>query len=985
MLESRLVPTTNYNYSLIADDTGSMLLDGTGPAISSNGIVAFLAYPKTATTLVPLPLTGTGGALTPIASVGDNIAGGAIDGLNASLLSVNGSGTVAFEPDINVGGGNSPQAVLAGNGGPLAVIGPPPNPTPPPVLPGYFGVSINDSGQVAMTGSPTPTAGWTISLGNGNSLQTLYDSNTLGLSLFGEYPVVNDGGTVAFTAETGNTEILLAGNGGSVTTIASGTGAGTANADGYFFDLSSGLTAINNQGAVAFEGTHISGQNSDVGIFVGDGGAVTTVADQAVYSYIFGGPAINDSGTIIFSAQPIGGGLGLFSGPDPHADKILQAGDPLFGSTVTEVITGNSSLNNRGQIAMWVSLADGRNVIVRANPVTQPTVTVVDAGGTYNGEFFPATATASGVDGSPVNGSFAFTYYLGTSASGAGSGTAPIDAGVYTVVAAFTSNDPSYTDAQSAPVTFTISRATPQLAVHDDGGAYNGQPFAASAAAMGVDGAAVSGAFAFTYTDSQGNASSLAPTNAGAYTVVASFASANSNYSDAQSAPLQFTIARATPSVTVSDAGGVYNGQPFAASASATGIGGSMVAGAFAFSYYTGTTTSGPGSPIAPTLPGAYTVVAAFTSADANYADAQSRAATFTIAAPVVSPYAGSYGGAFQGTATLSGLTTPVSGPVAFTVDSAGRITVILPGLGHGTVALTGAATIAGNGTIDSISVSYSYTGAFMSTGSASGDWTATFPGGTATGAWHAARQGLVAPILIGPRGVIGRRPTFTWNAVPSATFYQLRVFDVTANSYVSNAKLIGTSFTPARLLAAGHAFHWQVRALASSGALGPWSPAVAVRVPLVGPPARQFAFEGNFAGSQQGWFTPSRHYLFKISGHVTFALVRDGAFSDHYHGVLTVDMTAVATKISGDGDPTLGPSRTIVTVPIQATGHQTITGQAPGAGFNLTFNGFVSPGEMDVKGTISVALTDPNWMSDVIHHTPLVIRMGGIWFRTSH
>ena len=76
------------------------------------------------------------------------------------------------------------------------------------------------------------------------------------------------------------------------------------------------------------------------------------------------------------------------------------------------------------------------------------------------------------------------------------------------------------------------------------------------------------------------------------------------------------TLLSATPTVTVVDAGGTYNAEPFAASANATGAGGVSVNGSFAFSYYVGRTVSGTGSAVAPTNAGTYTVVAAFTSAD---------------------------------------------------------------------------------------------------------------------------------------------------------------------------------------------------------------------------------------------------------------------------------------------------------------------------------------------------------------------------------
>ncbi|HEY7328508.1 MAG TPA: PxKF domain-containing protein, partial [Gemmataceae bacterium] len=97
-------------------------------------------------------------------------------------------------------------------------------------------------------------------------------------------------------------------------------------------------------------------------------------------------------------------------------------------------------------------------------PVT-PTVTVSDAGGTYNGNPFPATGKAVGVDGTTaVSGSFTYAYYAGTSTTGTSSATAPTDAGTYTVVATFSSSDPNYTDG-TAQTIFTINKAATAFSI----------------------------------------------------------------------------------------------------------------------------------------------------------------------------------------------------------------------------------------------------------------------------------------------------------------------------------------------------------------------------------------------------------------------------------------------------------------------------------------------------------------------------------------
>ncbi len=191
---------------------------------------------------------------------------------------------------------------------------------------------------------------------------------------------------------------------------------------------------------------------------------------------------------------------------------------------------------------------------LQATGSSQPTLTVTDAGGTYNGSAFPATAKAVGVDGKTVvNGSFSYAYYVGSSASGTPSATAPTNAGTYTVVATFTSSDPNYASGGTAQTTFTIKPATPIVSVADVGGTYNGNAFPATAKALGVDGKTpVSGSFSYAYyagSSAIGAALATAPTNAGTYTVVATFTSSDPNYSNG-TAQNTFTIATATTAVS---------------------------------------------------------------------------------------------------------------------------------------------------------------------------------------------------------------------------------------------------------------------------------------------------------------------------------------------------------------------------------------------------------------------------------------------------
>ena len=156
-------------------------------------------------------------------------------------------------------------------------------------------------------------------------------------------------------------------------------------------------------------------------------------------------------------------------------------------------------------------------------PVGLPAVPTVQlfAYALYNAGPQSASAVAVAPDGvTQVDGTFSFTYN--------GSPTPPTNAGAYNLVASFTSNDPNYVNTIAAG-TFYIDPATPTLSVSGGGTiTYDGMPHPISATVVGVDGVTPVGNLSFTY-----NGSPSAPVNAGTYTAVATFTSADPNYSGA--------------------------------------------------------------------------------------------------------------------------------------------------------------------------------------------------------------------------------------------------------------------------------------------------------------------------------------------------------------------------------------------------------------------------------------------------------------------
>ena len=105
-------------------------------------------------------------------------------------------------------------------------------------------------------------------------------------------------------------------------------------------------------------------------------------------------------------------------------------------------------------------------------------MTVSDAGGTYNGSGFAATPLVNSSTTLETVGT-TLAYYVGTTATGALTSTAPSAAGTYTLVASFPGST-DYTSATSSPLTFDIAKAAPTVTVSDSGGTYTGRTFPAT-------------------------------------------------------------------------------------------------------------------------------------------------------------------------------------------------------------------------------------------------------------------------------------------------------------------------------------------------------------------------------------------------------------------------------------------------------------------------------------------------------------------------
>jgi hypothetical protein len=344
--------------------------------------------------------------------------------------------------------------------------------------------------------------------------------------------------------------------------------------------------------------------------------------------------AINGDASAIGNAITTAAGGSLTANADgsfTYTPPSGFVGDDYFTYTVSDGISTSTAT---------VDIAVGQ---------TTPTLTVSDAGGTFNGSTFPATATVAGtitgVDDSPASSlqgvTPTLTYYAGTHGWGTPLDGAPTQAGTYTVVAYFAGST-DYTSAW-AKETFTISQATPTVAVSDAGGTYDGNPFAATPAVTDDNGNIATSLEGVTptiaYYDANNNLLDGAPTQAGAYTAVATF-SGSTDYGSAQSSPVGFTIGLATPIIAVSDATAVYTGSAFVATATVAGVvsgvdstpGPTLEGVGLTLVYYIGSDASGNPLSGPPTEPGTFTVVANF-QGSTDYSS-YSNQITFAITAP---------------------------------------------------------------------------------------------------------------------------------------------------------------------------------------------------------------------------------------------------------------------------------------------------------------------------------------------------------------
>ncbi len=329
-------------FTSIADTTdGFTAFSSSTPWINNLGTVAFGAIPNG--TNFQGVYTGDGG---PIAAVAQ---GGIF--FSVGNPSINDAGVVAFSGFVSTGGSSvmtntsSPATTIADSLGAFA---------------GFGKVSIGSSGLVGFLATLDGGAGSGF-FADTDGTTVLVQTDATFQSVIPGYGLSDaDAGSFYAAHTDGTTKGIYIGDGTTVQTVTDNTGP-------TFVNFPNRSPMISSDGTVAFLGFLTGGGQA---VATGNAGGFAIFADTSGAFDGFASAATNASGSVVFQATLDAGGGGIYHGPTP-ADKIIGIGDPLFGSTVTNLVFDHA-LNNQNQIAFWYELASGVQGIA-VTEVPEPT------------------------------------------------------------------------------------------------------------------------------------------------------------------------------------------------------------------------------------------------------------------------------------------------------------------------------------------------------------------------------------------------------------------------------------------------------------------------------------------------------------------------------------------------------------------------------------------------------------------------------------
>lgn len=233
-----------------------------------------------------------------------------------------------------------------------------------------FEPTVSNDGVVAFKGQLTNFDQGLFS-GRGVGLLTTYLASNSQFSEFGTLsrPSINDLGRIGFEEsvdDTGASGIFATEGNGFLTIAAPDPNVIVSRSN------------FNDAGTATFH--RFFNDRAGEELVTGDGGPLTVIADTNGPFQSFGfflsfvPPALNDNGDVAFLADLDEGGTGIFTGPDPVADRVIQTGDTLDGAVVKSLRFCDDGLNDSGQLAFQATFDDPnvpdgiRVAVYRATP-----------------------------------------------------------------------------------------------------------------------------------------------------------------------------------------------------------------------------------------------------------------------------------------------------------------------------------------------------------------------------------------------------------------------------------------------------------------------------------------------------------------------------------------------------------------------------------------------------------------------------------------
>jgi len=354
-----------YTFTRIAESPDDLIVPGGAPTINNLGQVAFDGHISGEPSSFRI-VRGDGGALTIIASQLSSVSP-TLAGFTPGAYAINDAGQVAFGAQHSGPG----SGVYRSDGTTIIELA---DDTDPNIYP-----AINQGGTLAWRAA-TPSGG---GIFYGSSTPTLALQAGVGHPYLAVgNPDINTFGTMAFRVQDhspgggafGEERILALTPGFGTFEVTSTSAGGWSTMGGGIADN----VVIGDAGGIAFQA--IKQADGSQGVYIAIPGLagyeLTTIADTngPFASFAFNaieGLSVNEHNEVAFRATLDGGGAGIFTGPDPVADKVVAVGDTIDGKVVASIEFGRFALNHDGEIAFFVNFGPGEgSAIYRATRLT---------------------------------------------------------------------------------------------------------------------------------------------------------------------------------------------------------------------------------------------------------------------------------------------------------------------------------------------------------------------------------------------------------------------------------------------------------------------------------------------------------------------------------------------------------------------------------------------------------------------------------------